>query len=124
MYTAGDGFVNPLGWSIAHIACKYGDAQASDDRKPWEVSQAPMSQVFSSDSSVDPEGCPSIRGHHMPSFNWLVFFESDRKIADGFSRYLHINLLQKIDRLNCHGSAMKGHLATSTCQMGRWVDGS
>eukprot|EP00438_Fugacium_kawagutii_P030930 Skav202932 [mRNA] locus=scaffold1565:365828:373071:- [translate_table: standard] len=25
MYTAGDGFVNPLGWSIAHIACKYGD---------------------------------------------------------------------------------------------------
>jgi hypothetical protein len=29
MYTAGDGFVNPLGWSIAHIACKYGDVQAS-----------------------------------------------------------------------------------------------
>ena len=25
MYTVGDGFVNPLGWSIAHIACKYGD---------------------------------------------------------------------------------------------------
>lgn len=25
MYTAGDVFVNPLGWSIAHIACKYGD---------------------------------------------------------------------------------------------------
>ncbi|CAK9071271.1 unnamed protein product [Durusdinium trenchii] len=25
MYTAGDGFVNPLGWSIAHVACKYGD---------------------------------------------------------------------------------------------------
>lgn len=29
MYTAGDGFVNPLGWSIAHIACKYGDASPS-----------------------------------------------------------------------------------------------
>ena len=25
MYAAGDGFVNPLGWSDAHIACKYGD---------------------------------------------------------------------------------------------------
>eukprot|EP00931_Biecheleriopsis_adriatica_P075286 TRINITY_DN49188_c0_g1_i1.p1 TRINITY_DN49188_c0_g1~~TRINITY_DN49188_c0_g1_i1.p1 ORF type:complete len:554 (-),score=121.46 TRINITY_DN49188_c0_g1_i1:29-1690(-) len=26
MYAAGDGFVNPMRWSIAHIACKYGDA--------------------------------------------------------------------------------------------------
>lgn len=29
MYTAGDGFVNPLGWSIAHVACKYGDVSPS-----------------------------------------------------------------------------------------------
>jgi len=25
MYTAGDGFVNPLGWSIAHVGAKHGD---------------------------------------------------------------------------------------------------
>lgn len=30
MYTAGDGFVNPQGWSIAHVACKYGDAGSLD----------------------------------------------------------------------------------------------
>ncbi|CAJ1369296.1 unnamed protein product [Effrenium voratum] len=30
MYTAGDGFVNPLGWSIAHVACKYGDVTILD----------------------------------------------------------------------------------------------
>ena len=27
MYAAGDGFVNPLGWSDAHVACKYGDVR-------------------------------------------------------------------------------------------------
>ena len=30
MYTSGDGFVNPLGWSIAHVACKYGDVHLSE----------------------------------------------------------------------------------------------
>lgn len=30
MYSAGDGFTNPLGWSIAHTACKYGDVSILD----------------------------------------------------------------------------------------------
>ncbi len=34
MYTAGDGFVNPLGWSIAHIACKYGDVMVLELTHP------------------------------------------------------------------------------------------
>ena len=34
MYTAGDGFVNPLGWSIAHIACKYGDVMVLEHTHP------------------------------------------------------------------------------------------
>lgn len=25
MHSAGDGYLNPLGWSIAHVACKFGD---------------------------------------------------------------------------------------------------
>ena len=37
MYAAGDGFVNPLGWSDAHIACKYGDAGAPVGFGVWGV---------------------------------------------------------------------------------------
>lgn len=39
MYTAGDGFVNPLGWSIAHIACKYGDVAMLDMCTAEELSR-------------------------------------------------------------------------------------
>eukprot|EP00933_Yihiella_yeosuensis_P021082 TRINITY_DN1677_c4_g1_i1.p1 TRINITY_DN1677_c4_g1~~TRINITY_DN1677_c4_g1_i1.p1 ORF type:complete len:554 (-),score=117.50 TRINITY_DN1677_c4_g1_i1:140-1801(-) len=30
MYTAGDGFVNPMGWSAAHVASKHGDVSMFD----------------------------------------------------------------------------------------------
>mmetsp|Transcript_16314 Transcript_16314/g.28568 ORF Transcript_16314/g.28568 Transcript_16314/m.28568 type:complete len:554 (+) Transcript_16314:56-1717(+) len=39
MYTAGDGFTNPLGWSIAHIGCKYGDVAILDMCTKEELSR-------------------------------------------------------------------------------------
>eukprot|EP00440_Ansanella_granifera_P002464 gb/GFBE01002681.1/.p1 GENE.gb/GFBE01002681.1/~~gb/GFBE01002681.1/.p1 ORF type:complete len:554 (+),score=120.03 gb/GFBE01002681.1/:1-1662(+) len=39
MYSAGDGFSNPLGWSIAHIACKYGDVRILEMCRPEELSR-------------------------------------------------------------------------------------
>ncbi|CAE8606259.1 unnamed protein product, partial [Polarella glacialis] len=39
MYTAGDGFVNPLGWSIAHVAAKYGDVDILDMCSQEELSR-------------------------------------------------------------------------------------
>jgi len=39
MYAAGDGFVNPLGWSDAHIACKYGDVTMLERSTPEALSR-------------------------------------------------------------------------------------
>mmetsp|Transcript_37525 Transcript_37525/g.69942 ORF Transcript_37525/g.69942 Transcript_37525/m.69942 type:complete len:554 (+) Transcript_37525:120-1781(+) len=39
MYAAGDGFVNPLGWSDAHIACKYGDVPMLERCTPEALSR-------------------------------------------------------------------------------------
>lgn len=39
IYTAGDGFVNPMGWSAAHIAAKYGDVEMLEMCTPEELNR-------------------------------------------------------------------------------------
>jgi len=39
MYTAGDGFVNPLGWSIAHVGAKHGDVAILERATEEELSR-------------------------------------------------------------------------------------
>jgi len=39
MYMAGDGFVNPLGWSIAHVGAKYGDISIFERCSEEELSR-------------------------------------------------------------------------------------
>merc|ERR1719440_2536301 len=36
-HAAGDGFMNPLGWSIAHVACKFGDIDMLEMCTPQEL---------------------------------------------------------------------------------------
>jgi len=37
-HAAGDGYMNPMGWSIAHVACKFGDIEMLDMCTPEELS--------------------------------------------------------------------------------------
>lgn len=37
MYSSGDGFMNPIGWSIAHVACKFGDIDLLEMCTPEEL---------------------------------------------------------------------------------------
>mmetsp|Transcript_148571 Transcript_148571/g.370209 ORF Transcript_148571/g.370209 Transcript_148571/m.370209 type:complete len:556 (-) Transcript_148571:119-1786(-) len=106
MYTAGDGFVNPLGWSIAHIGAKFGDVSIFERCTEEELSRQTVEGMTPASYCVQ-YGVPWC-------LQWLVEHGADVTTPDvnGFSPEAHI---WKCDTLHTVEqewlfSALKGEL--------------